>query len=357
MGKISLEDALKKINKGKKGNDVLKPLGENEIVREHVSTGSPFLDWLSGGGWAVGGYNTIQAEHGVGKSTIALNSCVQALLENDTNCVAYFDGEGTLTESYLQRIGLGKGEPMRERFLHVVGRNLEETLDKMELLASVDTMRLIVIDSIHIFVSTVVENKSAEDDYMAIEARKFQQRMSIVEGNSRGRCAILGLNTAREKIHSGNYTVENLPRGKWQLTYSNSWFRLARGDLIKDSDGKPIGHTIRARVMKSKDTYYDGKLNYEFNFYYDGCFDELEQFFELFLMSGIVEQRGPYYYYFDKDGVEVGNQGKAKAVASLKEDEESYNILKERLNSDESPEDFLGNVFEDIEDVIVEGAE
>ena len=61
----SIEDTLKKLNKDKKEEDKASILGDVEIVRTTTSTGSPYLDYLTGGGFMNGGYNTLIASGGV----------------------------------------------------------------------------------------------------------------------------------------------------------------------------------------------------------------------------------------------------------------------------------------------------
>lgn len=323
---ISLEDALKRINKGRK-QDKVSVLGSQQIEREHVSTGSAFIDHITGGGWAVGCYNLIVADGSVGKTTLSLLSC-KSVLSQGYKC-AYMDGENTITESYLKRVGFTEEE--RDRFILVKGRNLESMLDDIEVLALVEDMKLIVIDSIHIYTATAVEEKTADQDYMAIESRKYQQRMPIIEGNARGRSAIIGINTAREKIHSGNYIKEVVPRGKWQNTAANTWLRMTKGDIIFEED-IPIGHKINVRVIKTKDNYYDGSKKHEVCLYYNGGFDNYEQYVELFLIYGIVKKSGAWYYYFDSDGVEQKEQGKVSLVAAVKKDSESFERMKKELS-------------------------
>lgn len=344
---INLEEALKRINKGKRVEKV-KTLGSDVILREHVSTGSAFLDHITGGGYAVGCYNLLVALGSVGKTTMSLLACKSVLSQGYH--AAFMDGENTITESYLSRVGFTQEE--RDRFILIKGRNLESMLDDVEQLALVETMRIIVIDSIHVYTATAVEDKSADQDYMAIEARKYQQRFPIIEGNARGRAAIIGINTAREAIHSGNYIKEVVPRGAWQNTAANTWLRMTRGDVVF-KDEVPIGHKVNVRVIKTKDNYYDGKKSHEIILYYNGGFDNYEQYSELFLTYGIVRQAGAWFYYFDEDGVEQKAQGKPSLIKAIKGDAVAFERMKVELSEMSDSINIIGEEIspDEIEEV------
>ena len=64
----TLEDVLKKFNKGKENEAVVKMADKTDLKKRTTSTGSPFIDLLTGNGWAKGGFNLIVADGGTGKS-------------------------------------------------------------------------------------------------------------------------------------------------------------------------------------------------------------------------------------------------------------------------------------------------
>ena len=80
----SIEDTLKKLNKDKKEEDKASILGKQEIIRTTTSTGSPYLDYLTGGGFMNGAFNMEIASGGVGKSSIALLACKDTIERRGT---------------------------------------------------------------------------------------------------------------------------------------------------------------------------------------------------------------------------------------------------------------------------------
>ena len=94
----TLEDVLKKFNKGKENEAVVKMADKTDLKKRTTSTGSPFIDLLTGNGWAKGGFNLIVADGGTGKSSKALLA-IKEEQEATGRIGVYYDGEGTLEDS------------------------------------------------------------------------------------------------------------------------------------------------------------------------------------------------------------------------------------------------------------------
>lgn len=320
--KLSLNDVLKKLNKSRVGEEPIKMANETDLSKRTTSTGSPYLDLLTGGGYAKGGLNLIVADGGTGKSSNALLA-IKEEQESTGRIGVYYDGEGTLEDSYIERMGVD-----RDRLLVVRGRNLEEMLDSVELFSKADDVGVIVIDSIPIFVSSVVEAKTASDNNMAVEARKYTARMPIVEANCMARdITLLGLTSY--KLDPGAMgDPRKLPRGLFQYTMSNLILDITKKEIIKDDLKNPIGHVLDVRIKKSKLASYNAKDVYSINFYYEGGYNKVEEHVLLLLEKGIINQGGGgNYTYPNKDGEELKARGKEALMMDLKEDKETYEYL------------------------------
>lgn len=322
----TLEETLKKLNKNKKEEDKAVILGNTEIIRTTTSTGSPYLDYLTGGGFMNGGFNLEIASGGVGKSTIALLACKDTI-ERRKKVAVYFDGEKTLNESYFERTGLPK-----DMFVHRTGRNLEEMLDEAELFAQSEDVGIIVFDSIPIFVASAVEAKSAGENTIGNEAKRFTARMPIIEGFA-GKRDICLLALTSYKLNPGSMGDPRvLPRGEWQKTMSNTTLDMIKKDILYDEDKNIIGHKIDVRIQKTKNSSYDKSVAYSVNFYNEGGFNQVDEYARLFLETGISEARGAWVFYANKDGEELKANGYSKFVEALKEDTETFEFLKGVLN-------------------------
>ena len=90
----TLEDVLKKFNKGKENDSVVQMADKTNLKKKTTSTGSPYLDLLTGGGHAQGGFNLIVADGGTGKSSKALLAIKEELSTDETTPTKEVSSEG-----------------------------------------------------------------------------------------------------------------------------------------------------------------------------------------------------------------------------------------------------------------------
>jgi len=325
----TLKSILLKLNKGKKDEDKImfaSDQPEDYFVKRTTSTSSPVLDLVTNGGYTKGGYNTIIGDGGTGKSSIALLA-IKEEFEDTGRVGVYLDGEGTLDESYMERMGVSK-----DMLVYIKGRNLEDMLDTAEAFSTAEEVGVIVIDSIPIFVSSVVEAKSAGENNMAVEARKYTARMPIIEGNSSRRdITIIGL-TSYKLAPGAMGDPRKLSRGQWQYTMSNLILELTKKDIIKDEEARPIGHVIDCRIKKSKIASYNKSEVYKVNFYYDYGFNKYDEYTSIFIINDIIEQGGAWFTFADENAEVIKLNGKTAVAQYMKENEDTFNELMKRLD-------------------------
>jgi len=325
----NLKDVLKKLNKGKKEEDQTRLVSnqpEGFYKKTTTPTGSPFINMITNGGYTRGGYNSIIANGGTGKTSAALMAIREDQKETDKYWV-YFDGEGTLNDSYVDRMGVRTDKLIIER-----GRNLEDMLDKAEAYSTADDVGGIIIDSVPIYVATSVEAKSAGENSMAAEARRFTQRMPIIEANCLARnTTLIGLTTFK-KDPGAMGDPRYLPRGLWQYTMGNLMISFTKKAIIKDKDKNDIGHVLDVRILKSKLTSYDPKKVYHINFYYDRGFDHYDEYTLVMIANGIINQGGAWFSFPNKDAEEIKLNGKEAVIEYMKNNEEDFQYLKNLLD-------------------------
>ena len=320
----TLAETLKKLNKGKREQDNYSLLGEKEVVRTRTSTGSPYLDYLSGG-FMNGGYNCIVAKGGSGKSSISLLACKDVISRGKV--AVYFDGEGTLDDSYFSRMGVNK-----DNFIHIRHRNLERMLDEAEAFSQADEVGIIVFDSVPIFKSTVIQEKSASDYTMGIEANRWGTRMTLIEGYAVTRdICLLGLQHWKKDpgVMMGDNRV--LSRGEWQGTMMNTFIDLTKKKILKDEDDNVVGHTLEVRIRKSKGSAYDPTEIYKLNFYNEGGFNQIDEYARVFIETEIVKQGGAWVKFPSADAEEISLQGVDKFIEHLKANPIDFEFLKQQL--------------------------
>ena len=321
----SLEETLKKLNKGKREQDNYSLLKGKEIVRTRTSTGSPYLDYLSGG-FMNGGYNCLVAKGGSGKSSISLLACKDTI-DRRGKVAVYFDGEGTLDDSYFKRMGINK-----DKFIHIRHRNLERMLDEAEAFAQADEVGIIVFDSIPIFKSTVVQEKSASDYTIGIEAQRWGTRMTLIEGYAVARdICLLGLQHYKKDPGVMMGDNRTLSRGEWQGTMMNTFIDLTKKKIILDENKNIIGHTLDVRIKKSKGSAYDPTEVFSVNFYNEGGFNQIDEYARVFIETEIVKQGGAWIKFPNVNAEEVSVQGVDKFIEHLKNNPEDFEFLKQQL--------------------------
>lgn len=320
----TLADTLKKLNKGKREQDNYSLLKDKEVLRTRTSTGSPYLDYLSGG-FMNGGYNCIVAKGGSGKSSISLLACKDVISRGKV--AVYFDGEGTLDDSYFKRMGINK-----DNFIHIRHRNLERMLDEAEAFSQADEVGIIVFDSVPIFKSTVIQEKSASDYTMGIEANRWGTRMTLIEGYAVTRdICLLGLQHWKKDpgVMMGDNRV--LSRGEWQGTMMNTFIDLTKKKIIYDDDKNIIGHTLDVRIRKSKGSAYDPTEVFSVSFYNEGGFNKIDEYARVFIETEIVKQAGAWIKFPSADAEEISLQGVDKFIEHLKSNPDDFEFLKQQL--------------------------
>jgi RecA/RadA recombinase len=321
----TLAETLKKLNKGKREQDNYSLLKDKEVIRTRTSTGSPYLDYLSGG-FMNGGYNCIVAKGGSGKSSISLLACKDVISKGKV--AVYFDGEGTLDDSYFKRMGINK-----DNFIHIRHRNLERMLDEAEAFAQADEVGIIVFDSVPIFKSTVVQEKSASDYTIGIEAQRWGTRMTLIEGYAVSRdICLLGLQHYKKDPGVMMGDNRTLSRGEWQGTMMNTFIDLTKKKIIYDDDDKNIiGHTLDVRVKKSKGSAYDPTEVFNVNFYNEGGFNQIDEYARVFIETEIAKQGGAWIKFPNVNAEEISIQGVDNFIDHLKNNPEDFEFLKQQL--------------------------
>lgn len=320
-----LADVLKELNKGKEDADKIKfasEYPEGHFITDVYTTGSPYLDYkikkeLGKGGFPKGRFTLIIGGESSGKTSLAASA--MRAIQDEGKVAVVLDGEGTFDQSYIERFNLDK-----DLLLRIPGANLEDMLDTVEAISKSDEVGVIVIDSIPIFSSRVVEEKSADDNTIGIEAKKFNARMPIIYGNCvRRNISLIGLTFY--KLNPGA-THDNrvLPRGEWQKYMSTLTLELYKKELIFDND-KLVGHELDVKIKKSKLQEFDKKDGFTLKLYYNGGFNLIDEYTQVLVETGVIEQGGAWYKLPDIGDVKgVKLQGKNSVIAFLKDNEEYF---------------------------------
>lgn len=326
----SLEEILKKLNKGKEENDKIKIASELEtLTMEFGSTGSKYLDYYMGDkAIPYGAMTLLTGWESSGKTSISLVIAQRAQEKTGKN-VVILDGEQTVTDSHIDRFGLD-----RSKLILYKDSALENMLDIAESFSTSEEVCTIIIDSVKAFFSIAVESKSAEDFTIGIEAKKLGTRLPIIHANcARRGIQLIILNQWRENPGAIAGDPRVLPGGNWNKYMPFVHLDFTKKDFIKDNNGSIIGHKLDVRIRKSKSGAYDKKESLQLDFYYDGGFKEVNEYARILIEEGVVKMGGAGWLTFpNEDGEEVKQQGLDKFVEYLVVNEDTYKYLKSLIN-------------------------
>lgn len=328
----TLEETLKKLNKGKAEQDQFRLLSEIDTLNlDFVSSGSSYLDlYMDYKVVPVGAMTLLTGMEGSGKTSNALIMVREAQKKYPNKTAVVFDGEQTITDSHIERFGLNKS-----KLIVYKDSVLEDMLDNAEAFSNSEEVCAIMIDSVKSFYSKVVEAKSAEDNTIGIEARKIGARFAIINANcARRGISFIVLNQWRENPGAMGSDPRVLPGGAWNKFMPFTHLDFTKKDLIKNSSGDVIGHKLDVRIRKSKAGAYDKKDVITLNFYYEGGFKEYDEYAQIFCEKGIAKVGvAGWITYPNQDGEEKKVQGMDN-FAKLLSDESNglFNFLKSHIN-------------------------
>ena len=329
---MKLEDVLKKLNKGKAEQDQVKKVSEIETLNlDFSSSGSAYLDYyMDNKVVPLGAMTLITGYEGSGKSSIAIIMARELQNKFPNKTVVILDGEQTITDSHVERFGLDT-----DRLIVYKDSVLENMLDTAELFSQSDDISGIIVDSVKSFYSIAVEAKSAEEFSIGVEAKKLGTRFPIINANcARRGIGLIILNQWRENPGVMHGETKVLPGGNWLKYMPFTHLDFTKKELIRDEKKNVIGHKLDVRIRKSKAGAFDKKEVITLNFYYEGGFNIVDEYSQIFCETEIGKVGGAGWITFpDRFGEEKKVQGTDKFAEYLKANPEDFEFLKQQLDA------------------------
>jgi RecA/RadA recombinase len=326
---MTLDDVLKKLNKGKAEQDQVKKVSDfGTLNLDFSSSGSSYLDlYMNNQVVPLGAMTLLTGWEGSGKSSIAL-IIGRELQKKTGKTVVILDGEQTITDSHIERFGLDTSKLIVYR-----DSVLENMLGTAEAFSQSEDVCAIIVDSVKAFYSVAVEAKSAEDYTIGIEAKKFGTRFPIINANcARRGIAFIPINQWRENPGAMGSDPKVLPGGQWNKYMPFTHLDFTKKELIRDKNDNVVGHKLDVRIRKSKAGAFDKKEVVTLNFYYDGGFREADEFAQIFVETGIAKQGGAGWITLpDSNGEEKKLQGTDNFAKYLRDNPEEFKFLKQQL--------------------------
>jgi len=287
-----IEKTINELNKTYGANTIGRLKDMPTIETERVSTGSPYLDWATGGGFPLGRTVELYGPFSSGKSLIALRTIVE--FQKLGKQVAYLDSENAFDPAFAEVIGVNTKDLIisqissGEEVFNIINKLLETEI------------ALIVVDSVASLVPLYEEENEMEKQTMGLHARLMSRALRKITGKaSKNKTLILFINQIREKPTAyGN--PETTTGGRALGFYASLRVDVRRGELMEENK-KIIGQHVKFKVTKSKVSppFRDGY----FIFYHPDLeskdkqvvFDDADELVSMLLIQGKIIRRGPIY--------------------------------------------------------------
>ena len=318
--KEDLQDVVDEI-KQRFGEGAIMKLKEIRAVDvDAIPTGSLALDWALGvGGVPRGRVIEIFGSEGSGKTTLSLHICANA--QKTGGVAAFIDAENAMDPDYARKIGVNV-----EELLISQPDSGEQALEIVESLVRSGGVDVIVIDSVAALTPKAEIAGEMGEFQIGLQARLMSQALRKLSGViSKTKTIVVFLNQTRMKIGVRWGDPTTTPGGLALKFYSSVRLKLARIAQIKQGD-EIVGSRIRVKVVKNK--VAAPFRTAEFDIYYNEGISELVDVLKFGLNQGVIERKGSYFKYKEKN---LG-QGIEASKNFLKENPKILQNLKEEIN-------------------------
>lgn len=307
------------------GSKIKRGVDFKDSDYKSISTGSIKLDWALGLPCLEGSMVEIFAPAGVGKTTLALSICSNAMaMDKD---VFYFDLEFKLREAQIKMIK----NFTRDKFNIIYPDTAEDCLNMMQKIVTDFPGCVIVLDSIGGLLPEVEDAQDYSNVGMAVVPRILHKLVRKITGiAARNKCLLIFLNhlTAtmamygqKDTTHGGN-AIKNRAAQRIQLA-------ALAGDAIKVGD-KKIGQNVRATIVKNNvNAPY---IEVFFPIIYGKGIDSDSELMDFAQELGFVVKNGGWVNIPNDDGTEGKKMRPDELKELLSSDLELRNKLISKIN-------------------------
>ena len=317
-----LELAIAQIDRQYGAGSVMK-LGSSDFEPwPSIPTGALSLDRILGiGGLPRGRIVEIYGPESSGKSTLALSIVAQAQKLGIT--CAYVDAEHALDPVYMKAVGVDVDE-----LVFTQPDYGEQALEIVDKLVATGELGVIIIDSVASLIPKAELEGDMESAQMGLQARMMAKAMRKLVGQANTHKTLLVfINQLRNKIGVMFGNPETTPGGMALKYAASVRIDIRKREDIKDKAGNSVGIVSKVKIIKNK-MAPPMKVT-EFSILYGKGIDEHGCVLDVALDAGILTQKGAWIYY----NGELFAQGRENAINQLRENEEVFLDMKEKIKS------------------------
>lgn len=255
--------------------------------------------------------------------------------------VVYLDSEFSSDEDWMYKNGVDVDDLI---FIAPENQTAEQLFQVILELIDSDGVGCVVLDSIPALVPKSVAEKSMEDkSYCGISAPLSTFCSKLLPLCNKHNCMFIGVNQCRDDL-SGYHQVIS-PGGR-MFKHTCSLRMLIRKGKMYDKNYKELtshaeeacGNYAEVELLKNKATLPDRRVS-KYSISYDCGIDGYNDTFEMAVTYGLIEKGGAWYSFLDDNEEVITDsednllkfQGKAKAMEYLKNHEDFYKELREKL--------------------------
>ena len=306
-----------------------KEYGTNTVMRMDasaikkvpcISTGILGLDDMLGGGFARGRIAEILGMESSGKSTLCIETMIQA--QKEGGVVGFIDAEHALDLEYAKNLGLN----VDELFLTQPdsGEVALEVAEKM-----IETgMDLLVIDSVAALTPQSEIDGDMGDANMGKHARLMSQACRKLTAKiAKSKTVVLFTNQYRSTI--GVFATNVGTGGNALKFYASQRVDMRKGEVSNDSEEEAISNKVKIKIIKNKiaPPFRKG----EFEIVFGKGFDKMNDLVNLAVKYEVIDKKGAWYAFKE----EKLGQGLANTIATLNGNielkEEIVKLTKEKM--------------------------
>lgn len=339
MAKLSLEEAMREVNKKFKSDVCKQGLSFDDVKR--IPFSSPRLNYMTYGGMPVGRIIEFAGEEGGGKTTTALDLVAHSQKMFPDKQVLYVDIERTLDAEWAEKLGV---DIDRLILFSPDEQTAEEIMEATKTIVETGSISLCVLDSLAAMVSAQAYSKTIEDrTYGGISMALTLFSKEMIPVCARTGCTMIGINQVREDMNSTYGGTTTTGGRAWRhncsvrMTFQKSDYLDDKGNSIPRNSENPVGHLVKVALVKSKVCKLDRKVGFYTLKYLTGI-DYISDIIDLAIKAGIVNAAGAWYSILDENGNVAQNegtalkfQGRAKLHAFLSENDDWADEINEQV--------------------------
>jgi len=338
-----LEQAINKINKKSGSSLIMEKFDYSNIQK--IPFPSPKLNWQLYGGLPLKRITEIAGEAGSGKTTTALGFVGQAQKMFPEKRALFIDAEYTLDLDWAEKLGVDTENLLLMR--PDVTTSGEDVMDYIMELTSTEELSVIVLDSYPALTPSNQMSKSvSENTYAGLSLPFTKFCRDIIKLLQRYNTSLFITNQVREDMNNP-FNQYRTPGGKAFQHYGALRLFSKKGSML-DSDNKeisrnaerPAGHLVNIKIVKTKVSKPNRPFSsYTLNFM-EGI-DVIQDTIDTAEKYDIIVRAGAWYRIIDpdtgeilqdSDGEEYKYQGKANLRQALKENEDVFQMVSDRVN-------------------------